>query len=733
MNGTYSLSGVNTALAAALEAERPGRVRVVPVEGEPTSAIARVPAPCRATTARLAGRPAFATGPEIVVSQHYPVHAPPLPGDLPLALFYWEESLVPAETVAALNRSFRGVLAPSRFVAKALRNSGVHVPVRLLPPAPALAAFEAIGRQRQPRVPDAVFTFLHVSSGFPRKGVDALLAAYARAFRAGDKVRLILKTFPNPHNDVADQVAELSARDPDHAEIRVIDQDLSRDAMLDLYRGADAAVLPTRGEGYNLPAAEAMAAGVPLIVTGYGGHRDFCGPDEARLIGWNFAASGSHLATAGSIWVEPEVDDLADALRDAIANPAAASARAARAQSRITAATRPAATASHLDAIALDLLLAPPAEKARVAWISSWDVRCGIADYSRYLLDALPREGMAELVILADHRTAAAATEGRVRTAWRAGDLESAPALARAVAQEDPHVVVVQHQPGLLPWAGLVALLDDAALSARASIVGLHNTAHLLDISGEEQAAVLRALAKTSRILVHTLADLNRLAGLGLLDNVALLPHGAPAPRPRRPARDLPRAAPVLIGSYGFFLPAKGLPELVAALPELRRTWPQARLRLVNADYGVGDSAEEIARCRRLAHEAGLEGAVEFCTEFLPHERSLDLLAECDLIALPYQASKEASSAAMRTALASGAPVAVSPLPIFDEAEQAASRLPGTSPAAIAAGLTALLESVETRDALTEAAQLWLRARRWDLVGTRLAGMIRGLAGMAAR
>ena len=53
-----------------------------------------------------------------------------------------------------------------------------------------------------------------------------------------------------------------------------------RDELVDLFRDADVMVLPTRGEGYNLPALEAMAAGLPLIVTGHGGHRDFCGPAE---------------------------------------------------------------------------------------------------------------------------------------------------------------------------------------------------------------------------------------------------------------------------------------------------------------------------------------------------------------------------------------------------------------------------------------------------------------------
>ncbi|MFX6019157.1 hypothetical protein ABTF08_19970, partial [Acinetobacter baumannii] len=58
------------------------------------------------------------------------------------------------------------------------------------------------------------YRFLHVSSCFPRKGPDALLAAYGQAFRDTDDVSLVIKTFPNPHNNVEEQLAALQEADP---------------------------------------------------------------------------------------------------------------------------------------------------------------------------------------------------------------------------------------------------------------------------------------------------------------------------------------------------------------------------------------------------------------------------------------------------------------------------------------------------------------------------------------
>ncbi len=111
-----------------------------------------------------------------------------------------------------------------------------------------------------------------------------LLAAYANTFRKGDPVRLVIKGFPNPHNDVPEQIERLRRRNPEVAEIVMINEDLNDVALHRLYLEADAVVLPTRGEGFNLPAVEEMASGVPLIVTDFGGHLDFCTAEEARLV-----------------------------------------------------------------------------------------------------------------------------------------------------------------------------------------------------------------------------------------------------------------------------------------------------------------------------------------------------------------------------------------------------------------------------------------------------------------
>ncbi len=734
INKTYSLAAINRTLALAIEEARPGAVRVLAVEGVPTGRLDEVPAIEREAMVRLAARPAPPSGPEVAISQHFPIHVPAGDFDLRLGLVFWEETLLPPAMIATLVGGFQGVLAPSRFVAKALIDSGLSIPVRTVGAAPDIARFAALGADRVAGPPRAAgtTTFLHVSSCFPRKGADLLLASYARAFRLTDPVRLVIKTFPNPHHEIERQIADLRARVPECPEIVLINRDVAEEEMLALYAEADAMVLPTRGEGFNLPALEAMAAGIPLIVTGFGGHQDFCGGAEARLISWRFGPAASHVSVPHGLWAEPDEDDLVAALRE-IRDPACREAIARRTAAARRAAARAADRAAWTDRIAAAataLLLDPGPYRFRTAWVSSWDVPCGIAAYSESLLQR-SRFWSEDTVILCDDRTPVAVPgRGRpgVRIAWRAGVAESMAELARAISREDPEAVFVSHQPGLISWPALRALLTDPRLGGRTVVVLLHSLEDFFSLPEAELAGLIAALAGAARVLVHRLSDMNRLgAGARRLENLALLPLGADAPDAAPFARALAPGDDVLIGCHGFFLPHKGIADLIAASARLAEGWPGLRLRLVNARYPNPESASEIVRCRALAEELGVAGRIEWLTDFLPRERIGALLRGCDLIALPYRQSEDSASAALRVALASLVPVAATRVPLFEEAGGAVGWLTPEDPARLADELAALLGATERRRLLQAAAAEWLAARDRGRTAERLHGMIGGL------
>ncbi|NPD66248.1 FkbM family methyltransferase [Lichenicola cladoniae] len=738
VNGSYSLAAINRDLALDLEAARPGRVRLLPVEGTTTLDLSGVPSEQADAIAALVHRQPHATGPELVISQHYPVHVPPRPGDVSVATLFWEESLLPARTIDLLAANFRAVVAPTGFVRDALIESGLGIPVRVIPPAVALGQFAALREIRAVEPVGATHRFLHVSSCFPRKGVDVLLRAWARAFRAGDPVRLLIKGFPNPHNEVAAMLAALRHADPELAPIELVDRDLEPAELVGLYRDADTMVLPTRGEGFNLPAAEALSAGLHLIVTGRGGHTQFCADGDAphpgvRLLRCRSEPSQTHLATPHSLWLEPDEDDLVVALHEAL------SPRSVEVQPPVLPDAE--ALAGAYAALAIDLLLAPPRMPVRVSWVSSWSQRCGVAEYSRQLLAGLagaPGEGSFRVRVLCDTRTPSVPAEAdRFWPCWQMGDPRSLHPLAAAIAADDADAVMLQHQPGLLSFMTLAELIAHPALAGRVLLATLHNTRLLDELVPAELAHVLAALARLDRVLVHTVADLRRLQGLGILSNLTLLPHGAAVSLPPAPVHRFEHAVeqwqyeitrrPPLIGCYGFFLPGKGIDTLIQAMAELRQRWPGARLLLVNAEYDADISREEIARCLDLASSLGLDEVVTFRTGFMPNDMSLELLAMCDVLALPYLPSKEASSAALRTAMTAGVPVAVTPIELFAEAGDAVFRFAGIDASSVATGLDRLISDADLREQLQASAQTWIADRQWGDIAHLLQGMMTGL------
>ena len=82
----------------------------------------------------------------------------------------------------------------------------------------------------------------------------------------------------------------------------------------------------------------------------------------------------------------------------------------------------------------------------------------------------------------------------------------------------------------------------------------------------------------------------------------------------------------------------------------------------------------------------------------------------------------------MRWGLASGKPVACTPLSIFDDVAEAVSWLPGTDPHSMAQGIEALLNDPAARQALQQQAKEWVRAHDWPRLSLRLKGLLTSLA-----
>jgi glycosyltransferase involved in cell wall biosynthesis len=117
----------------------------------------------------------------------------------------------------------------------------------------------------QERTPRQRFRFLCVGRWQVRKGIEELIVAYRREFAPDEPVELVLRCILTGQEPPVE--ARLAALRGPHAPILGISRQLAPEALVELYQSADAFVLPTKAEGWGLPIVEAMACGLPAIVT----------------------------------------------------------------------------------------------------------------------------------------------------------------------------------------------------------------------------------------------------------------------------------------------------------------------------------------------------------------------------------------------------------------------------------------------------------------------------------
>jgi glycosyltransferase involved in cell wall biosynthesis len=539
-------------------------------------------------------------------------------------------------------------------------------------------------------------------------------------------VVLVIKTFPNIHNDAEAQLAHLRETCPAHAPVVLINRDMDEVEVGGLFAAADVVVCPGRGEGFGLPLAEALALGTPVITTGHGGQMDFCGADTGWLCEYEFAYSRNHLGLPSSVWAEPDRASLARCLLAAFKAPAAERQRRGRSgRERVLTEFSWAAVAGRVQAAVDEVqrLDARALRLPRIGWVSTWNSRCGIAAYSQWLTCEIDPE---RLVVFANRNAEPLQPDDpAVRRCWTQGFEDTLDELHDAIRSAAVDAIVIQFNFGFFTLAALgrlIARLDDAGIPV---YLCLHATKDV-----ERPDLVIRlgdareALSRARRLLVHSVHDLNRLKEQGLVDNVTLFPHGLAAAAATQEAR--PRARTRTLASFGYLLPHKGLPELVGAFALLRQRHPDLRLLMLNALYPAPESAAEEARIREQIAKAGLTRHVALVTDFLSEREVLARLAGADLVVYPYQNTSESSSAAVRLGLSALRPVACTPLPIFDDVAAVTHRLSGINSWEMANDIDALLADPAKLDAGTDAQRDWVAAHNWEALSRRLDGLVRG-------
>lgn len=277
------------------------------------------------------------------------------PGEYNVALTMTETTWLAPPTVQKLN-TVDAVMVPATFCRDAFIRSGVTVPVFVIPTG--VTAPPDPGEPKYAR-----YRFLSIFEFNSHKDPRTLLDAYFQEFGSYEHVSLVLKCS-------SPKLIELLKQYTGGPPVEVIrSHSLSVEDMWKLHYSADCYVSPHHSEGWGLPLMDAMAAGKPVIATGFGGNTDFMTGDTSFLLDYSMIPAYSMneiTAQDKSQWAQASLPELRARMRYVFENREHASYIGERAREHIQARFTPALTAGAICAAVAQLRSGGPPKPQKI-------------------------------------------------------------------------------------------------------------------------------------------------------------------------------------------------------------------------------------------------------------------------------------------------------------------------------------------------------------------------------
>jgi glycosyltransferase involved in cell wall biosynthesis len=239
--------------------------------------------------------------------------------------FVWETERLPNQNAGAWRQRLNQldeVWVPSSFLKATLTNSGVYTPTYVVRHAIDADRYSP-GPRRKPACPfptnfDPTWTvILFVGTWDPRKQPDVLVQAFCKAFCDQDRALLLIKSYVTGQQEKDSAILEnwLAHCRSGTAHIGLMSGIISEEEMINIYRFASAFATASHGEGFCLPAVQAMSCGKPVIAAGWSAFQDFpvidvrfdlsYVPESVRLPGYDCSQQ----------WAQVDAVDLSTKLR----------------------------------------------------------------------------------------------------------------------------------------------------------------------------------------------------------------------------------------------------------------------------------------------------------------------------------------------------------------------------------------------------------------------------------
>ncbi|HRN71057.1 MAG TPA: glycosyltransferase, partial [Candidatus Woesebacteria bacterium] len=605
------------------------------------------------------------------------------------------------------NRELHGLMVTSEHVLQVMRNSGLTIPI--------VNVSEGINQNLLKSEDYKLKTkrgykFLHISSGLPRKGVDVLIKAFTEEFGATEDVSLIIKTYRNESNMIPELLKDLDKSNSPEIEV-IYDLNLTEGQIASLYEQSDAVIIPSRAEGFGLPVAEAMLKQLPVVTTAYSGQMDFVSDENAWLIDYELVKAESQLDLHNSYWAEPDIEQLKKTMRYHFENRGELEIK-----SKVEKAYNTARmltwdlTSKNVVEFIEYLKKIKPLKKQKLAVITTYNSKCGIAEYSRDLYPLI--EGaFSEVKYFANSDAEIVFKDNeKIQRTWEYSEKDFSPTLLE-IDEFNPELVHIQYNGPFYSLDSLSNLVKELGKREKKVLLTIHS------IPEVNLKKYTEDLSRVDKIIVHSQKDFEKLKQGGL-NNVEIFTHGVkgfPDEDKQKLRQKLEINHTPIISSHGLIHEHKGLLEIIDALKILKNDFPEILFLSINAvNTDNSTSSAEFNQMKEKVRENNLEDNVIFVSDFIEKQEIIKLLHIADLIVLPYSDLQEGASGAVRYSFASQRPVIISNSAIFSDLGDVGYRINDNKPQTIAEGVKILLSDNNLYQKELAKVQKYVEENSWE-------------------
>ena len=218
------------------------------------------------------------------------------------------------------------IWVPTNSCKTACVRSGVKKDIKVVPHSLDLTVYQS-GKylQEGPKIDNLLntFNFGFIGEFTERKNIQALARAFHSEFDYDEPVNLYVKTSSQTLDYVQNYFKQirngLKIRKKYKEEV-VICGSLPKETYISTLAQCHAFVMPSKGEGFCIPALESMAMGIPVIYTEGTGMDDFCygtAVQSKKSPCFGAMSTIDYLYTANEKWMEIDIENLMLCMRNA--------------------------------------------------------------------------------------------------------------------------------------------------------------------------------------------------------------------------------------------------------------------------------------------------------------------------------------------------------------------------------------------------------------------------------